>query len=252
MSPGPGAIMRLAILSDIHANRDAFAAVLNEPAVQAADRIVMLGDLVGYGPDPGWCLRRAADLVDGGAVCLMGNNDLALLQPGLKAPAQATLDWTRAALAPAELAFLAARPMTAMIGEVFLSHGGSSMPHPSDYVTDVRSAQPVFRATAARVTICGHLHVPHLFHRDGLGRVEALALPASGLQPVPPPDRWLAVAGAVGQPRDGDARACWLLVDLARDEIAFCRVAYDTAATAARIRAAGLPESLAARLLIGC
>lgn len=241
--------MRLAILSDIHANREAFAAVLAQDEVRAADRIAMLGDLIGYGPDPAWCVRRARDLVADGALCLLGNNDAALLEPGRDAPAQATLAWTQAQLDAADLAFLRGLPGWAAPGGTFLSHGGAQRPHPGDYVTDARSALPAFRASAAKVTVCGHLHVPHLFHSDAAGRVEEVAVPAPGPLPVAA-GRWLAVTGAVGQPRDGDPRAC-LLLDLAREEMAFRRVAYDTAATAARIRAAGLPEMLAARIVIG-
>lgn len=245
--------MRVAVLSDIHANREAMTAVLDQPEVRGADQLVILGDLVGFGPDPGWCVTRARELAAEGAICLMGLHEAAVVAPvaeGVMTPqARAVVDWTRDRLDPGQIAFLRDLPQDAWIGDALFTHAGAHPPDTWPYVTDPRSAASAFLATQARVTVCGHQHVALLFRDAGPERAEPVA--ATGTVPVPGPDRWLAVAGSVGQPRDGDTRAAALLLDLDAQAVSVLRVGYDTAVTAGKLRAAGLPESLAARLLIG-
>lgn len=245
--------MRLAVLTDIHANRAAFEAVLADVAAVGADRIALLGDLVGYGPDPGWCADRAAELVARGAICLLGNHDAALARPdpAMNPLARAAIDWTAGQVGAAQKAFLTGLPRNARIGELLLTHASPEAPADWIYVTNSARARGGLAVTDARVVLCGHVHVPALYSRDLAGRIAGQAVAIGRPLPLIRTRRWLAVIGAVGQPRDGSPQAAWALYDTDRAELTFRRVPYDAAATAARIRAAGLPDALARRLLTG-
>lgn len=245
--------MKFAVLTDIHANREAFEAVLADVAGHGVDRMVLLGDIVGYGADPGWCCDRAEALVAEGAICVRGNHDNAAAgaSEAMSPLAKRALDWTKARLNGAQKAFLAGLPMTAEAESLLFVHASASQPEAWSYVTSDTRAVPSFRATTARLILCGHVHVPLLASCDigGVVREQAFRL---GL-PIPliPSRRWLAVVGSVGQPRDGVAQAAWALVDTGRAELTFRRTPYDVAGAARKVREAGLPEELAVRLLVG-
>lgn len=245
--------MRLALLSDIHGNREAFEAVLADLAARRVDRIAVLGDVVGYGPDPAWCVDRVMDLARQGALCVKGNHDSAIGTPSesMTAIAKAAIDWTRPLLTAQQAAFLAALPMSQVLGDVLLVHASANDPSGWIYVTSERSAMPSFRVSTAQVIFCGHVHVPALFTCDIRGTVRGHQIPMAKPVPLLRSRRWLAVVGSVGQPRDGVAQAGYALFDTALHELTFRRVPYDCAATAAKLRAAGLPETLALRLLRG-
>ena len=245
--------MRLALLSDIHGNREAFEAVLADLAARRVDRIAVLGDVVGYGPDPAWCVDRVMELEGQGALCVQGNHDSAIGMPSasMTAIAKAAIDWTRPLLTAQQAAFLAALPMSQVLGDVLLVHASANDPAGWIYVTSERSAMPSFRVSTAQVIFCGHVHVPTLFTCDIRGTVRGHQIPMSKPVPLLRSRRWLAVVGSVGQPRDGVAQAGYALFDTESRELTFRRVPYDCAATAAKLRAAGLPETLALRLLRG-
>lgn len=244
--------MRLAVLSDIHANREAFAAVLEDARARGATGFAILGDIVGYGPDPEWCVDRAMRLVAEGALCLRGNHDSAIdAAESLNAQARAVIDWTRPRLSDAQRGFLATLPLTERWGEVLLVHAGAQAPRDWVYVTGPGSAAPSFRACDARLILCGHVHVPQLYSCDLRGTVRDHPPRIGEGFPLLGSRRWLAVLGAVGQPRDGVPQAGYALLDTDRNELTLRRVAYDAAAVAARLRAEGLPEALAQRLLEG-
>lgn len=245
--------MRLAVLTDIHGNREAFAAVLADVAAHGIDRLALLGDLVGYGADPEWCCDRAKALVDEGAICVCGNHDTAVTgAPEAMSPlARRAIDWTKERLSDTQRAFLASLPLTFEAAGILFVHASANDPGAWSYVTSDTKAAPSFRASDARLILCGHVHVPLLASCDIGGVVRQQAFRPGLPIPLLPSRRWLAVVGSVGQPRDGVAQAGWALVDTDRGEITFRRTPYDTAAAAARIRAAGLPEALATRLLTG-
>lgn len=245
--------MRLAVLSDIHANRAALAAVLADLEGRGIDRIALLGDIVGYGPDPEWCCDRAMDLVAAGALAVQGNHDAAIASPdpAMNAIARRALDWTRPRLSAAQRDFLAGLPLDVDLGDLRLVHASAHAPGDWIYVTSETRALPSFRACAARVILCGHVHVPALMSCDRAGHVREQRIPQGSPVPLIRSRRWLAVVGSVGQPRDRVAQAAYAIWDAARNELTFRRVPYDSAATAARVRAAGLPETLALRLLRG-
>ncbi len=245
--------MRLAVLTDIHANRAALEAVLADAATRGCDRTAVLGDIVGYGPDPGWCTDRVADLVEHGAICLKGNHDDAATGAAMAMNpiAARAIDWTRDHLTPAQRDFLAVLPLTAELPDLFLVHASADRPAAWHYITDPEDAAPSFRATPARLILAGHVHVPLLVSRTPSGTLRAQPFRTGTPQPLDRAHRWLAVVGSVGQPRDGDSAASYAILDTTADTLTYHKVPYDAAATAAKIRAAGLPAFLAERLLDG-
>lgn len=245
--------MRIAVLTDIHANREAFEAVLADVAAHGVERIAILGDIVGYGADPVWCCEKAEALVAEGAICVRGNHDNAAAgeHEAMSMLARKALDWTRAQLDEAHLRFLSGLPLTAEAEGVLFVHASANRPEDWSYVTSDTKATPSFRASTARVILCGHVHVPLLASCDMGGMVRQQAFRPGLPIPLLPSRRWLAVVGSVGQPRDGVAQAAWALVDTGRAELTFRRTPYDAAGAARKVRAAGLPEELAMRLLVG-
>lgn len=245
--------MRFAVLTDIHANREAFEAVLADVAGHGVARIALLGDIVGYGADPEWCCDKAADLVAEGAVCVRGNHDNAAggMNESMSPLAKRALDWTSARLIAGQKAFLGGLPMTAEAEGLLFVHASANQPEAWSYVTSDTRAAPSFRACTAKVILCGHVHVPMLASCDIGGVVREQAFKPGLPIPLLPSRRWLAVVGSVGQPRDGVAQAGWALVDTGKQELTFRRTPYDVAGAAKKVRAAGLPEELAVRLLVG-
>ena len=245
--------MRIAVLTDIHANREAFEAVLSDIGAHGVDRMALLGDIVGYGADPEWCCDRAAALVAEGAICVRGNHDNAAAgaAEAMSPLARRALDWTSARLSAGQKSFLGNLPLTANAEAVLFVHASANRPEEWSCVTSDSRAAPSFRACGERVILCGHVHVPLLASCDIGGVVREQAF-RSGL-PIPllSSRRWLAVVGSVGQPRDGVAQAGWALLDTTQGELTFRRTAYDVVAAARKVREAGLPEELAVRLLVG-
>jgi diadenosine tetraphosphatase ApaH/serine/threonine PP2A family protein phosphatase len=245
--------VRVAVLTDIHANREAFEAVLADVAAHGVDRMALLGDIVGYGADPEWCCDTAAALVAEGAICVRGNHDNAAAgaAEAMSSLATRALDWTSGRLSAGQKAFLGGLPMVDEAEGVLFVHASADRPEEWSYVTSDTKAAPSFRASSARVILCGHVHVPLLASCDIGGVVRGQAFRTGLPIPLLPSRRWLAVVGSVGQPRDGVARAGWALVDTGRAELTFRRTPYDAAGAVRKIRAAGLPEELAVRLLVG-
>lgn len=245
--------MKVAILTDIHANREALQAVLEDARLRGATRFAFLGDIVGYGPDPEWCCDAVAELVGQGAVCVRGNHDNAAAGESepMSTIAQAAMEWTKRQLSKEHRAFLAGLPLAVTEGDMLFVHASASAPEAFSYVTSDTRAAPSFRACSARLIFCGHTHVPMLASCDVGGVVREQGFKPNLPIPLIRSRRWLAVIGAVGQPRDGVAQAGWAMLDKTRNELTFRRTPYDAAQTAAKLRLAGLPEELALRLLKG-
>ncbi|TXI01174.1 MAG: metallophosphatase family protein [Pseudorhodobacter sp.] len=245
--------MRLAILTDIHANREAFEAVLADCSVMRIDRYVLLGDIVGYGPDPDWCIDKLVELQASGAIAVRGNHDRAIGVPdgALNSNARRVIDWTVNRLSNAHKAVLGALPLTVEEEDILFVHASANDPQDWIYVTNEHHAMPSFRVSKARLIFCGHVHKPALYSHDMTGRVTGHRFGYGTGVPLIRSRRWLSVVGSVGQPRDGSGLASWCLLDKARNELTYRRVGYDSATTARKVRAAGLPEALAARLVKG-
>ncbi len=245
--------MLIALFADIHGNREALTACLADAERAGAERYVFLGDLIGYGADPVWVVDRVADMVEAGAIAVLGNHDAAALSPSesMNAVAAAAIAWTRTRLNAAHRAFLAQLRLTVDDGDRLYVHASASAPDTWIYVMSAREAFQSFRATPHRLTFCGHTHFPALFN-ESVRTLPQHHVPVDG-SPIPllGQRRWLAVLGAVGQPRDKNPAACYGLFDAESSRLTYVRVPYDVELAARKIRKAGLPEFLAARLTMG-
>ena len=245
--------MRLAVFADIHANRQAFSACLDYARARGAERIICLGDYVGYGADPEWTVDVVMSLVDRGALAVRGNHDSAVgtSAESMNAEAQAVIEWTRGRLSVAQQHFLAELPLTRQEDDRLYVHSEASTPAKWRYVQNASDAARSMVATQAQITFCGHIHQPALYSMSTAAKMTSF-VPTSGV-PVQllGGRRWLAVLGSVGQPRDGDPAAAFAMYDTNSREITYCRVPYDADTAAIRIRENGLPHWLADRLLVG-
>jgi diadenosine tetraphosphatase ApaH/serine/threonine PP2A family protein phosphatase len=159
--------------------------------------------------------------------------------------------WTRTRLGPDHRRFLATLPLTAEEEGCLFVHAEASAPARWRYVTDAEAAQRSLDATTAHLTVCGHVHRPALYSLGETGKLTPFRPVTDAPVPLARGRRWLAVLGAVGQPRDGNPAACYVMLDLQPMQATWHRVPYDVAGAAAKIRAAGLPSGLADRLLVG-
>ena len=245
--------MLIALFADIHANRQAFEACLEHAHAQGAQRSVLLGDYVGYGADPGWTVDAVKDMVDKGAMAVLGNHDNAVNVPSetMNSMAQTAIEWTRGQLNAEQKAFLARLPLTLQDESRLYVHSEASKPREWIYVKSTVEAATSLASTPAHITFCGHIHRPAVYSLSAAAKMTAFT-PVAGV-PIPllPGRRWLIVAGSIGQPRDGNPAASWLMLDAAKREVTFCRTPYDIEAAAAAIRAKGLPSWLAERLSRG-
>lgn len=245
--------MLIALFADIHSNREALDACLSDAVQAGAKEFVFLGDLVGYGPDPIAVVEHVAELSDKGALVVQGNHDAAAV--GVPMPlnpiARAAIDWTKRQLGEAHTRFLHRLPLDLNEDDRLYVHSSACSPEDWIYMLGAREAFQSFRSTAQRLTFCGHTHMPALYNES------ASSLPQKHVPvdncPVPllTQRRWIAVLGAVGQPRDHNATACYGLLDTDANRLTYQRVPYDVDVTARKIVAAGLPEALARRLLAG-
>ncbi len=242
--------MRVAIVSDIHANRQAFEAVLDEIDASECEEMWCLGDLVGYGADPDACVELARRHA---AVCLAGNHDLGVrgtlpLEQFSRGAALAA-KWTQETIAPETRAYLDGLEPLNLDEEVGLYHASPRDPI-WEYVLSPLQAELCLDTQRHRVCLIGHSHVALSFSRvpgasaSGETRADAEELDLDR-------GEWLINPGSVGQPRDGDPRAAWLELDTGGWRAVFRRTEYDIAGAAAAIRAARLPDSLAERLSFG-
>ena len=242
--------MLVAVLSDIHANRHALEAVLDDVAGSGATDLWCLGDVVGYGAEPDACV---ALIEASAALCLAGNHDLAvtgeLALDEFSGAAARAARWTREVLAGEHEAFLAGLASAGEAGDIGLFHASPRDPV-WEYVLSEEVAERSFDVQPQRLALVGHSHIALSFVRRA-GEPTAGEQRPGGAAADLASGEWLLNPGSVGQPRDGDPRAAWMLLDTGRAGATWMRTAYDVAGAAAAIRAAGLPDSLAARLEAG-
>lgn len=245
--------MRIALLSDIHGNREAFSACLAHLARHPVDRIIFTGDVVGYGADPAWCLDTVMSLCGEGAVALLGNHDEGVLKHDcdMNAMARQAIEWTRMQMSEAHRAFIGAMPVSLEEGEVLYVHASAAAPLAWHYITNRLEANACLRHTSRRVTICGHVHRPCYFHAVDGRPIEEYVPPAEMPVPLLRARRWVVVLGSVGQPRDGNPAAAYSVFDSAQGRITMHRIPYNVEGAARKILAAGLPAKLAERLYKG-
>lgn len=245
--------MLLAVFSDIHGNRQAFEACLKAARANGAERFILLGDLVGYGADPEWVVDTVMELVAQGAVAVRGNHDQAVNSSSetMSNEAQIAIEWTRGRLDAAQRRFLAELPMFVEDGDRLFVHSEASHPQRWHYVRSMADAARSLISTPAHVTFCGHIHRPALYSMSVTAKMTGLVPKTDVSVPLLRGRQWLAVLGAVGQPRDGDPSAAFVLFDTVSCAITYCRAPYDFASAANRIRENGLPNWLADRLSEG-
>jgi diadenosine tetraphosphatase ApaH/serine/threonine PP2A family protein phosphatase len=241
--------MRIAVLSDVHANVDALSAVLADIDASGAGKIVCLGDTIGYGPEPEEAVRllRARNIP-----LLMGNHEAGLVEPEAEAwfnpQARTSLELTRALLSPESLAFLRGLPRFLVIGPMRFVHG-----YPPDEVQTYlfeKSEEELFQdldRLEERICFVGHTHELELVSINGNRAVRQVL--QQGTRSLLENRRSLVSVGSVGQPRDRDRRAKYVLFDPTAMLLEVRGVAYDARRTAAKILALGLPEAYASRIL---
>jgi diadenosine tetraphosphatase ApaH/serine/threonine PP2A family protein phosphatase len=247
--------MRMAVLADLHANLAALEAVEAAIAEATPDLVLCLGDLVGYNAEPADCVARAREA---GWTVVAGNHDRDVVgeRPalGTSGAARQVQEWTRAQLGEGDLRYLDRLPVRVLEPELFVAVHGCYLnsTHISGYVTGTMLEENL-RAVLAqgwpRLAFCGHTHVPLCGWLDDGGCTEA-RLVSEVIWPAKA-SAVLVNPGSVGQPRDGDSRASFAIVDLEARRVTLRRVAYDLERTVRAVLAAGLPASLADRLRAG-
>lgn len=246
--------MKLALITDLHANREAVQAVLDHAQAQGAGRYAFLGDYVGYGADPGWVLDTVMAHVAQGAVAVGGNHDAGAVRgpsPHMRLDARHVIEWTQAQLNERQRGFLQSLPLSHTEGDMLFVHANAFAPAEWAYIQGRMEAVRSLHATPCRYTFCGHMHEPMLFHLSGTGKAGDF-VPTPGVPiPVPAHRQWLVIPGSAGQPRDGNPAACYAIFDAAEQMLTYHRVPYDHELAAAKIRQAGLPPALADRLAHG-
>jgi len=243
----------LAFFTDIHANRQAFSACLEQARARGVERYICLGDIVGYGADPEWSVETVMDLVANGGLAVRGNHDnaVAVASETMNAEAQAAIEWTRGRLSVAQRHFLAELPMSLDEDDRLYVHSEASSPPRWRYIQSSSDAARSMIATPAQVTFCGHIHRPALYSMSVTAKMTSFTPTSHAPVQLLRGRQWLAVVGSVGQPRDGDPAAAFVTFETKTREITYCRVPYDVEAAAQRIRDNGLPPWLAQRLTVG-
>jgi diadenosine tetraphosphatase ApaH/serine/threonine PP2A family protein phosphatase len=246
--------VRYLVLTDIHANLDALDACLADAARRGFDKALVLGDIVGYGAEPEGAIDRVRELQP--LAIVRGNHDKVACgldsAEGFNAVARAAVEWTRAQLSDADREWLAAMPKGPVVVDALIEicHGS---PFDEDaYVFDELDARRSLEVASRPLCLYGHTHWPMIFVLTG-GSLEAAGSAKEGEAALALKDgaRYLLNPGAVGQPRDGDPRAAYAIVDADAHAVELLRIEYDAEAAREKIAAAGLPEILGNRLLAG-
>ena len=242
--------MRTLIISDIHANFTALKAVLEHAT--PFDRVWCLGDLIGYGPDPNECVDAVRELP--GIQCIKGNHDAALLGEiditAFNDEARRSLEWLREIISTENYRWLGQLGEMIELGGITLVHGS---PRNSvwEYIADSSTAFSNMAHFSSRVCLVGHTHLPGIYQLKN-DTISTIFLNGSlAGEPIQLDDKCIVNPGSVGQPRDHDPRASYLLFDDEKDEWMYQRVAYDVKSVQKRIIDAGLPSRHAARLEFG-
>jgi predicted phosphodiesterase len=246
--------MRFALLSDVHANLEALEVVLEDVARRECDRILCLGDFVGYGPNPNECVEILRPQVDGRSVAgnhdwaAIGRLDITFFNPF----AQEAIRWTQQAMTAGTGEFISALPTewSHQGAASFLAVHGSPRDPIEEYVLDVATAEENFRHRPFALCFHGHSHVPAVF-AEAEGVVEARPFPAEDPLRLEPSTRYLINVGSVGQPRDGDPRAAYALLDEDPAAVTLVRLPYTVTRTQEKMVHEGLPAMLVERLSVG-
>lgn len=242
--------MRYLIFSDIHANLEALQAVLSDAEKEGYDLALSLGDHVGYGANPNECIELLRGLKSFAAI--RGNHDAAVLDPGersfFNADAFSAIVHTAEHLRDESKEFLAGLPLVYDRSDTFIGvHATPSNPAAWGYILDAMEAELTFRSMRQRIAFTGHSHIACVFIEGGTMK----SFEAGDEFGLETGDKYIINVGSVGQPRDRDPRAPYVLFDDESEILRFHRVEYDWNKASGKIIAAGLPPALAQRILVG-
>jgi diadenosine tetraphosphatase ApaH/serine/threonine PP2A family protein phosphatase len=246
--------MRLALLTDLHANREALEACLAHAVAQGAEQYAFTGDLVGYGADPAWVVDTVMEYVSRGAVAVQGNHDFfaaSAARPQMHPEAREAITWTRSQLSREQIDFLGGLPPTQERGNMLFVHASAAEPLNWEYINSIDDAERSLRATHSRLVFSGHVHTPALYRRADDGKMGLHVPRPGGKVLIKPQHQHLVIPGSVGQPRDNNCSACYALYDDEKRELVYHRIAYDHGAAARKVIASGLPIVFAMRLIEG-
>ena len=236
-----------AVFGDVHANEEALTAVLDDAAGLGVTDYVCVGDIVGYNASPAECVERVRAL---GCVCVRGNHDHYCAHDesldDFHPLAANVVDWTRHQLSSEQIRYLADLKLNRMVKGFSVVHSTLDMPEKWGYVFDSLDAEAHFSYQTTALCFHGHTHVPVVYEKEGRVRKTAFSKLTLGIG-----RKYFVNTGSVGQPRDGDPRAAYLVYRPEIKEVELRRVPYDVAAAQKKVRAAGLPERLARRLELG-
>jgi predicted phosphodiesterase len=251
--------MRYLLLADIHSNSDALEAVLEDASKRHFEQTIFLGDAVGYGADAGVVFKQLELLKPRS---ILGNHDLMLLEMAqgkvvkTDTPVGMSLRLNLSQLLPSQIGFIQTWAEQASVkldgAAVTFIHG--SPRDPKEYVDSVNVARTIFKDWSGRLAFVGHSHLAGVFaclENNTDVTIFHGCLENENRLPMPPRGRWIVNPGSVGQPRDGNPKASYGVFDTNTKALEIYRVAYNIAAAQKKIRAAGLPEVLAARLDVG-
>lgn len=246
--------MRHLVLTDIHANLEALEACLADAALRRYDDVLVLGDVVGYGADPNAVVERVRGLE--ARALVRGNHDKVSCglesADGFNTVARAAAYWTNETLTAENRAWVAALPRgpLAVDADVEICHG--SPIDEDEYIFGSTEARVAFMAATRNICLFGHTHYPAVFQTlHGMVEVIRVIGAAETVVALTPGARYLVNPGSVGQPRDGDPRAAYAVVDTAAVTVEMIRVPYPIDAAQDKIRRSGLPDPLADRLAVG-
>ena len=245
-------IMRCLIVSDIHGNLAALDAVLADVNLDTVDRIWCLGDVVGYGPCPEECISRVLEFSD--YLCVAGNHDWAAISrisiAEFNPSAQVACRWTTEQLATDSRAYLASLPTRIMEDNCTLVHGSPREPI-WEYIIYPSTAELNFQFFDTQLCFVGHTHAPAIFREETSTHKFEISIPVPD-QPIAIDDERLIInPGSVGQPRDGDPNAAYMVFEPEARTLQYHRVPYDIDSTQQLMMERGLPESLISRLSFG-
>ena len=240
--------MRLGILSDIHGNLEALDEVLSALAKERIDKYLCLGDIVGYGADPAECIAETKRL---NPITIAGNHDWASV--GLfgvsyfNPAAKEAVLWTEENLSAEDKQFLKSLKLLHQEDELTLVHGTLQEPEQFKYMLDLSSAQKTFALSKTRICFVGHTHQPGIFIQEN----DDCRVSSQQKLKLNPAQRYIVNAGSIGQPRDGNPQASYVVYDSEKEQLQIKRVDYDIKKAQGKIIKAGLPRILAERLAVG-
>ncbi|MDY0219895.1 MAG: metallophosphoesterase family protein [Desulfobacterium sp.] len=243
--------MRIAVFSDIHSNVEALEAFIEHAAVRRINRYICLGDIVGYGANPNSCISLVQTMPE--IRFIVGNHDNAVTGGGHRMGLNAAqaMSWTRMRLSPESRVFLKGLKESIKTGDLFFCHANPCGVSDWYYISKKALISRTFFLTRAKILFAGHTHSPAVITRKNFLCVYIRKPENRSVVPVARVNRQIFNCGSIGQPRDGDPRASYLIYDTERRVVEFHRVAYDHERAAKKIISAGLPEALALRLSLG-